>query len=172
MAVAGLGLSLAIALIGICVVLTFGSGQVESRDGRVSVQSHVPANPSKGSTSTGTRVRPTEPRGDGTETKSDSETDFTYSSTNSDGPTVPGELWLIAAGLLGALIGLLLPTPQGLSLPTSRQEPGGWIVASLVFVAAAAIVVLGSIALQGVLAAAVAAAVALLIPTPARYDPN
>jgi hypothetical protein len=173
MAVAGLGLSLAIALIGICVILAFGSEKADSHDGHLSVEIHPPGTPSKDSPPIRTRVRLTDPKGRGTETRNESVTDFTYSGTSSDSPAAPQELWLIAAALFGALIGLLLPAPRK---GDRLSELDGPIGLAIVMVMLAIFAVTGavddSVALQGVLAAGGAALVALPIPTPASYDPR
>lgn len=98
---------------------------------------------------------------------------------------------MLAAGLFGALVGLLLPTP-GVELVKKGTKSRVWrktvagrtlqvpnfsgLVATVLLMAfAAAAVHIGvgdSVSLQCVLAASGAALVAILIPTPARYDPR
>ncbi|HSS41487.1 MAG TPA: hypothetical protein VLK37_02945 [Solirubrobacterales bacterium] len=165
MAVAGLGLSLAIALIGICVILAFGPEEVDSLGGRVTVENHAPGALSGESPPTKTRLRPTEPKGRDTDTDKESTTDFTYSNSSSDGPAVPAELWLIVGGLFGALLGLLLPTPRWILCNCLLI-----VVLVILAVIALGIAIWGSASQQCVVAAGGAALAALFIPTPARYD--
>jgi hypothetical protein len=147
-AVAGLGLSLAVALIGICIILAFGGDEIVKHGGHSAVRrdqhggvldKHRRANSHNHSHT------------------------HSYERVRSLTPEVPPELWLFVWGLAGALVGLLLP---------ARRVDG---VLACVLLVAIALVVLGygvggSTPLQCVLVASGAALVALLIPTPARYD--
>jgi hypothetical protein len=82
---------------------------------------------------------------------------------------VPTVLWAFAAALGGALLGLMVPEPD-------TKSPAPWI--ALAALAAIVLVVLGKESLSGspelesVVAAAGAAFVAILVPTPAAPEPT
>lgn len=141
---AGLGVALAIVLIGICLILAFGSTQVQvthtahvdrTRAGRARVGS---ANATHGhSTHTSSKTTPRE---------------------------VPAVLWALAAALAGALVGLLIPEP-------SSTKPASWnaigLLAVVILVVFAGGGVSGSPELESLVAASGAALIAILAPSPA-----
>lgn len=142
LAVTGLSGATAIVLIGICLILAFGSTQVtytahvdKTRTGRTRVGS---ANAARGhSTLTSSKTTPRE---------------------------VPAVLWALAAALAGALVGLLIPEP-------SSTNPASWsamgLLAVVILVVFADGGVSGSPELEALVAASGAALIAILAPSPA-----
>ncbi len=166
MAVFALGLSLIIAIIGIAVIVSFGQ---ESTSG--SSERHVVRNKKGGGRlHGGSHVT-------------------TSSTEESHPPHVPENLWLIAAGLFGALVGLLIPTPRMKVVPKRRKDKGDdkriWIqrLRAQDFLGLVAILLVGGFIVvfaleacfgttkaDAALVAAVAALFGILVPSPARYD--
>lgn len=147
LAVTGLSVATAIVLIGICLILAFGSTQVtytahvdKTRTGRTRVgRTRVgSANAARGhSTLTSSKTTPRE---------------------------VPAVLWALAAALAGALVGLLIPDP-------SSTNPASWsamgLLAVVILVVFADGGVGGSPELEALVAASGAALIAILAPSPA-----
>lgn len=171
----GLGLTLVIAIAGIAVIITFGgttNGSSEhSSDQSTDWQSHRSHTPSAGHG----------------KNHHDSSSEKTSSGDDSQPGHVPEELWLAVAGLFGALVGLLVPTPRikwrPLDPSRSKQEEvppayhlrfldfSGFTALALLGVAIALIANhLGSPRMDGALVACATAALAIFIPSPARYD--
>jgi hypothetical protein len=160
MTVTCLGLSLALAVLAIGLILAFGPSRTVEHETSIPKRSASAPKGGKPTTAGGTKL-----------TSSESEAE------------VPTGLWAIAAGLAGALIGLLVPTPRLFFFsekkdvpPVVRAHNHAGLVALLLLAILGIVPVLtddvsGS-AKQALFAAVGAAAVAIMIPTPARFDPE
>ncbi|HVW45658.1 MAG TPA: hypothetical protein VHA76_01290 [Solirubrobacterales bacterium] len=171
-----LGLSLVIAIAGIAVIVAFGHQAGDGADEHSSGQgtewhSHRSHTPSAGH---GKNHR-----------------DFSYSSMRSNDDSeaahVPEALWLAVAGLFGAMVGLLVPTPMIRRRPISRPRPkqkarpracpfrfpnaSGF--AALVLLGVALLLIaghLGKLKMDAAFVACATASFAIFIPSPARFD--
>lgn len=147
LAVAGLGLATGIVLIGICLILAFGSSKV----------THT------------THADRTDPGGAHAGKAHTPRVHSTSISSQTTPREVPAVLWALAAALAGALVGLLLPAP-------SSKNPAPWIamglLAVVILLAFASGDVSGSPELESLVAASGAALIAILAPSPAASQFN
>ncbi|HVO54423.1 MAG TPA: hypothetical protein VMT37_08420 [Solirubrobacterales bacterium] len=173
MAVACLGAALALTIVAIGLVLAFGPSRSVEHDHSA--------------------IRQRESRTGGKPKRRTSRVRTTGSRSQ---PTVgvPGGLWALAAGLAGALVGLLVPTPRvgraakGKNAnatdgndrrpPLSFTNISGFFAAGLLVLAIVAIWLsllpdeVSEAARQSLIVAAATALFAIMIPTPARFDPE
>jgi hypothetical protein len=180
MVVMGLGLSLVIAIAGIAVIVGFGrqenGSMVMHRAGDSTYWQPHYSQPSPG-------------QGKHQPNVSD-RAEFAHSGSHP--AHVPENLWLIVAALFGALVGLLVPAPR-LAIERGKKtqdrfrlkKKGGqdewWVFPDLLGLVAFVVVAififafamwghLGTARDDGILLASAAALLAILIPSPARYD--